>query len=54
MSPEELYALFKKKLDLLEAESIGEAVTEYLQDNPSYFADALGLYKDDQGYICQL
>lgn len=54
MSPEEVYALLKGKIDALEAESIGAAVSAFLQDNPDYFQDALGLYRDDQGYICQL
>lgn len=54
MSPEEVYALLKSKFDSLEAETIGAAVTAYLQDNPDYFQDALGLYRDNEGYICQL
>ena len=54
MSPEEVYALLKGKIDALEAESIGAAVSDFLQENPDYFLDALGLYKDNEGYICQL
>ena len=53
MGPEELYAMFMGKIQLLEAESIGAAVTDFLGDNPDYFLDLLGLYKDDEGYICQ-
>lgn len=54
MSPEEIYAMLKGKIDSLEAESIGAAVEAFLEDNPDYFKDALGLYKDNDGYICQL
>lgn len=54
MSPEEVYALLMSKIKLLSEETIGAAVAEFLQDNPHYFADELGLYKDDDGYICQL
>lgn len=54
MSPEEVYALLKSKIDALEADSIGAAVEVFLQDNPDYFLDSLGLYKDNEGYICQL
>jgi len=54
MSPEEVYALLMGKIRDLSAESIGEAVSDFLQDNPDYFKDALGLYKDSEGYICQL
>ena len=54
MSPEEVYAILLNKIKLLDAESIGTAVTAYLQSNPDYFLDALGLYKDNDGYICQL
>ena len=54
MSPEEVYAVLKKKLGLINVESIGAAVTDFLAENPDYFKDALGLYKDDEGYICQL
>lgn len=54
MSPEEVYAMLMAKIKLLSAESIGEAVEDFLQDNPEYFLDSLGLYKDNEGYICQL
>lgn len=54
MSPEEVYAMLKGKIDALEAESIGAAVEDFLEENPDYFKDALGLYKDNDGYICQL
>ena len=54
MSPEEVYALLKGKIDALNAESIGAAVTAFFGENPDYFLDALGLYKDSEGYICQL
>lgn len=54
MSPEEVYALLLSKIKLLDAESIGSAVTDFLQDNPDYFLDSLGLYKDNEGYICQM
>ncbi len=54
MSPEEVYAVLKGKVDRLSAESIGAAVTTFLTENPNYFLDALGLYKDNEGYICQL
>lgn len=54
MSPEEVYALLLSKIKLLDAESIGAAVTDFLQDNPDYFLDSLGLYKDHEGYICQM
>ncbi len=54
MSPEEVYALLLSKIKLLDAESIGAAVTDFLQDNPDYFLDSLGLYKDNEGYICQM
>lgn len=53
MAPEEIYAMLMGKILLLDAESIGAAVTDFLQDNPSYFLDLLGLYKDSEGYICQ-
>lgn len=53
MAPEEVYAMLMGKIQLLDAESIGAAVTDFLQDNPSYFQDLLGLYKDSEGYICQ-
>ena len=54
MSPEEVLAVLLGKIGVLEAESIGEAVTAFLQENPDYFAELLGLYKDNDGYICQL
>ena len=54
MSPEEVYAMLMAKIKLLDAETIGAAVEAFLQDNPDYFKDALGLYKDSEGYICQL
>lgn len=54
MAPEEVYAMLMGKIELLNAESIGAAVTDFLQDNPSYFLDLLGLYKDSEGYICQM
>lgn len=54
MSPEEVYAILMGKIKLLSAESIGAAVEAFLQENPDYFLDALGLYKDADGYICQL
>lgn len=53
MGPEEIYAMLMGKIQLLDAESIGAAVTDFLEDNPSYFLDLLGLYKDNEGYICQ-
>ncbi len=53
MGPEELYAMLMGKIQLLDAESIGAAVTDFLEDNPEYFLDLLGLYKDSDGYICQ-
>ena len=53
MTPEEIYATLMGKIKLLEAESIGAAVTDFLEDNPDYFLDLLGLYKDGDGYICQ-
>ena len=53
MTPEEIYATLMGKIKLLEAESIGAAVTDFLEDNPDYFLDLLGLYKDSDGYICQ-
>ena len=54
MAPEEVYAMLMGKIKLLNAESIGAAVTDFLQDNPEYFTDLLGLYKDSEGYICQM
>ena len=54
MAPEEVYAMLMGKIKLLDAESIGAAVTDFLEDNPSYFLDLLGLYKDNEGYICQM
>ena len=54
MSPEEVYAILTSQIKALSAESIGAAVTQFLQDNPDYFLDTLGLYKDTEGYICQL
>ena len=54
MSPEEVYVMLKGRIDALEAESIGAAVSAFLLENPDYFQDALGLYKDNDGYICQL
>lgn len=54
MGPDEIYAMLMGKIDNLEVESIGAAVTDFLQDNPSYFLDLLGLYKDSEGYICQM
>jgi hypothetical protein len=54
MGPDEIYAMLMSKIDNLEAESIGAAVTAFLQDNPEYFTDLLGLYKDSEGYICQM
>ena len=53
MAPEEVYAMLMGKIKLLDAESIVAAVTDFLEDNPSYFLDLLGLYKDNEGYICQ-
>ena len=54
MSPEEVYAMLLSKIKLLDTASIGAAVTDFLQSNPDYFLDALGLYKDNDGYICKL
>ncbi len=54
MSPEEVYAILLSKIKDLSADSIGVAVTDFLQSNPDYFLDALGLYKDNDGYICQI
>lgn len=53
MSQEEVYALLKAKIDKISASSIGDAVTAFLTENPDYFLDLLGLYKDGEGYICQ-
>ena len=54
MSPEEVYCILKNKIDQLSGPAISEAVAAYLEDHPEAFAlDLLGLYKDDQGYICQ-
>lgn len=53
MSAEEVYALLLKKIRSIDTESIGNAVTQFLQDNPEYFLDSLGLYRDSEGYICQ-
>ena len=53
MGPEEIYAMLMGKIQLLDAESIGAAVTDFLEDHPDYFLDLLGLYKDSDGYICQ-
>ena len=54
MAPEEVYAMLMGKIKLLDAESIGAAATDFLEDNPSYFLNLLGLYKDSEGYICQM
>ena len=53
MTPEEIYAMLMGKIQLLDTESIGAAVTDFLEDHPDYFLDLLGLYKDSDGYICQ-
>ncbi len=53
MRAEEFYALLLKKIEQLDAATIGAAVTAYLTEHPEYFLDLLGLYKDADGYICQ-
>lgn len=53
MSPEEVYAILLGKIRALSKETIGAAVAQFLKDNPEYFLDFLGLYKDADGYICQ-
>ncbi len=54
MGPEEVYAILKKMIDNLSGPAISEALRDYLEDHPDFAAlDILGLYKDDQGYICQ-
>lgn len=54
MGPEEVYAILLAMIEALDAETIGAAVEAFLEANPDYFKDALGLYKDTEGYICQL
>lgn len=54
MSPEEVYAMLKGKIDAINVQTIGDAVSAFLEANPDYFLDTLGLYKDSEGYICQL
>lgn len=54
MNGEEVYAILKKKIDELSGPAISEAVSDYLEAHPEWAAlDLLGLYKDEQGYICQ-
>lgn len=50
----EVYAILKAAIDSLSGPAISEAVAEYLEDHPEWAAlDLLGLYKDEDGYICQ-
>lgn len=54
MSPEEVYVILKAMIEALSGPEIYQAVADYLEDNPEWAAlDLLGLYKDEQGYICQ-
>lgn len=53
MSPEEVFALLKKRIDALSGPEIKQAVSEYLEKHPDAALEVLGLYKDEQGYICQ-
>lgn len=54
MNALEVYVILKAMIDNLSGPAISEALSDYLEDHPEWGAlDLLGLYKDEQGYICQ-
>lgn len=67
MTPEQVYALSKKeqkkaKADIdavtetvsnIQAETIGAAAKDYLEEHPAALLDMLGFYIDADGDVCQ-